>query len=43
MEAEEIRLSRPTSEKGYPGIWVDRGWRRVIVGVEGVDPGGNRP
>jgi hypothetical protein len=43
VEAKEVRLSRPTSEGGYPGIWVDRGWRGVMVGIEGVDFEGDQP
>jgi hypothetical protein len=43
LDAAGVRMSRPTSEGGYPGIWVDRGWRGVMVGIEGVDFTGDQP
>jgi hypothetical protein len=39
VQADEagVRRAHSTSEPGYPGLWVDLGWRGLILGIEGID------
>jgi len=36
LDTAGVRLWWPTSKKGYPAIWADRGWTSPLIGVEGV-------
>jgi hypothetical protein len=37
IDAAGVRVRRPTSDRGYPLLWVDRGWRGTIIGIEGIN------